>query len=104
LSSLHRAAGSGTLTFQGRTYRLSVGGPATASPSAARRPARPGQQHRARVGHRGRLWRGLRRRHGDPRPQAIVLTNQKGAILELAGTQTGLILNLDLSGMALTLR
>jgi len=36
--------------------------------------------------------------------QAIVLTNQKGAILELSGTQTGLIVNLDLSGLALTLK
>jgi hypothetical protein len=35
--------------------------------------------------------------------QAIVLTNQKGAILELSGSQTGLIVNLDLSGLALTL-
>src|SRR5215210_7100375 len=36
--------------------------------------------------------------------QAIVLTNQKGAILELSGTQTGLIVNLDLSGLALTIQ
>ena len=36
--------------------------------------------------------------------QAVVLTNQKGAILELTGRQTGLIVNLDLSGMALTLK
>ncbi len=33
-------------------------------------------------------------------PQAIMLTNQ-GAILELSGRQTGLIVNLDLSGLAL---
>jgi hypothetical protein len=37
-------------------------------------------------------------------PQAIVLANQKGAVLELAGNQTGLMVNLDLSGMALSLR
>jgi hypothetical protein len=36
-------------------------------------------------------------------PQAIILTNQKGAVLELSGTQTGLMLNLDLSGMGLSL-
>ena len=36
--------------------------------------------------------------------QAIVLTNQKGAILELSGNQTGLMVNLDLSGLALTLQ
>ena len=37
-------------------------------------------------------------------PQAIVLTNQKGALLELSGRQTGLMVNLDLSGMALSLK
>ena len=37
-------------------------------------------------------------------PQAIVLTNQKGAVLQLSGTQTGLMVNLDVSGMALTLQ
>ena len=35
---------------------------------------------------------------------ALVLTNQKGAILELSGRQTGLIVNLDLSGLALTVK
>jgi hypothetical protein len=34
----------------------------------------------------------------------LVLTNQKGAVLHLSGRQTGLIVSLDLSGMALTLR
>ena len=33
-----------------------------------------------------------------------MLTNQKGAILELSGTQTGLMVNLDVSGIALTLK
>ena len=37
-------------------------------------------------------------------PQAIALTNQRGAVLQLSGTQTGLMTNLDLSGMALTPR
>jgi hypothetical protein len=32
-----------------------------------------------------------------------VLTNQKGVVLEVAGAQTGLIVNLDLSGMAVSL-
>lgn len=35
--------------------------------------------------------------------RAIVLTNQKGAILELSGRQVGLIANLDLSGLAISL-
>ena len=36
--------------------------------------------------------------------RAIVLTNQKGAVLELSGRQSGLMLNVDLSGLALTLK
>ena len=36
--------------------------------------------------------------------QAIVLTNQKGAVLELSGYQTGLMANADLSGLAISLR
>jgi hypothetical protein len=35
---------------------------------------------------------------------AIVLTNQKGAVLELSGQQVGLIANADLSGLAITLK
>jgi hypothetical protein len=34
----------------------------------------------------------------------IVLTNEKGAVLEMSGRQTGLMVNADLSGMAITLR
>jgi hypothetical protein len=34
--------------------------------------------------------------------QAVIHTNHHGAILELSGTQTGLIVNFDLSGLALT--
>ena len=33
-----------------------------------------------------------------------MLTNQKGAVLQVSGRQTGLMVNLDLSGMALSLR
>ena len=32
-----------------------------------------------------------------------MLVNQKGAVLELSGVQTGLMVNLDLSGMGLSL-
>ena len=35
--------------------------------------------------------------------RAIVLTNQKGAVLELSGNQVGLLANADLSGLAITL-
>jgi hypothetical protein len=36
--------------------------------------------------------------------RAIVLTNQKGAVLELAGHQYGLMANADLSGLAITMK
>jgi len=36
--------------------------------------------------------------------RAIVLTNQKGAVLELTGWQVGLLANVDLSGLAITLK
>jgi hypothetical protein len=36
--------------------------------------------------------------------RAIVLTNQKGAVLELSGRQVGLLANIDLSGLAITLK
>jgi hypothetical protein len=36
--------------------------------------------------------------------RAIVLSNQKGAVLELAGHQVGLMANVDLSGLAITLK
>ena len=36
--------------------------------------------------------------------RAIVLTNQKGAVLELSGVQTGLMANADLSGLAITMK
>ena len=36
--------------------------------------------------------------------RAIVLTNQKGAVLELSGRQVGLMANADLSGLAITLK
>jgi hypothetical protein len=35
--------------------------------------------------------------------RAIVLINQKGAVLELSGRQVGLLANVDLSGLAIAL-
>ena len=39
-----------------------------------------------------------------PLPTLRLLTNQKGAVLELSGHQVGLMANVDLSGLAITLR
>jgi hypothetical protein len=100
------AVGRGTLTFQGRTYRLSVGGltygftfggSQTFLHGRVSNIVRPSDIE----GVYGAAGAGATVIRG---PQAIVLTNQKGAILELSGNQTGLMVNLDLSGLALTLR
>jgi hypothetical protein len=98
--------GNGTLTFQGRTYRLSIGGMSygftfggsqTNLRGTVRNISRASDIEGVygAAGAGGTVIRG---------PQAIVLTNQKGAVLELSGNQTGLMVNLDLSGMALTLK
>jgi len=36
--------------------------------------------------------------------RGILLTNQNGAVLELSGKQVGLMANVDLSGLAITLK
>jgi hypothetical protein len=99
------AVGSGTLTFRGRTYPLTIGGMSyglTFGGSQTYLRGRASNIFRPQdiegvygaAGAGGTIIRG---------PQAIILTNQKGAVLELSGTQTGLMLNLDLSGMGLSL-
>jgi len=98
--------GSGTLTFRGRTYRLSVGGLSYGLTFGGSQTYLQGRvrnifQPSDIEGVYGAAGAGAAVIKG---PQAVVLTNQKGAVLELAGGQTGLIVNLDLSGMALTLK
>ena len=100
------AVGSGTLTFRGRTYPLGIGGLSygfTFGGSQTNLSGRVTNINRPQdiegvfgaAGAGGTLIRG---------PQAIVLANQNGAVLELSGIQTGLMVNLDLSGLALSLR
>jgi hypothetical protein len=100
------AVGNGNLEFRGRMYRLSVGGLSYGFTFGGSQTLLRGRVHNinhpsdiegvyAAGGAGATIGRG---------PQAIVLTNQKGAILELTGNQMGLMVNLDLSGMALTLQ
>jgi lipid-binding SYLF domain-containing protein len=98
--------GSGTLTFRGRTYPLTVGGMSYGftfggSQTNLRGTVRNIFQPSDIEGVYGAAGAGATVIRG---PQAIVLTNQKGAVLQLSGNQTGLMVNLDVSGMALTLR
>jgi len=98
--------GNGTLTFHGRTYPISVGGLSYGFTFGGSQTFLQGRVHNIFrpsdiEGVYGAGSAGAAIIRG---PQAVILTNQKGAVLELTGGQTGLIVNLDLSGLALTLR
>jgi hypothetical protein len=103
---LGASGGSGILTFHGQHYALSIGGVDWGFVFGASRTSLYGRVSNisrpsdfagvyAAGGAGATIGRGVR---------AIVLTNQKGAILELSGTQTGLMVNADLSGLAISLR
>jgi hypothetical protein len=98
--------GKGVMNFRGQMYGLSVGGLSYGltfggSQTSLRGRVRNITRASDIEGVHGAGSAGAAIIKGA---QAIVLTNQKGAILELSGTQTGLIVNLDLSGLALTLK
>jgi lipid-binding SYLF domain-containing protein len=100
------SGGGGVLYFRGRSYALSTGGldyglvfggsktVLHGTVSNIYRPSDVAGVYAA-AGAGIAVGRGAR---------AIVLTNQKGAVLELSGQQVGLIANVDLSGLAITLR
>ena len=100
------SAGGGTLNFRGRNYALSVGGidyglvfggSKTSFRGRVSNINRPSDV----AGVYGAAGAGLAVGGGA---RAIVLTNQKGAVLELAGSQVGLMANADLSGLAITMK
>jgi hypothetical protein len=100
------AAGSGILNFRGRTYAISVGGLTYGFTFGGSQTSLHGRVSNIFdpsdiEGVYGAAGAGATIIRG---PQAIVLTNQKGALLELSGTQTGLMVNLDMSGLALSLK
>ena len=100
------SAGSGTLNFQGQSYRLGIGGLSYGFTFGAsetrfhgtvtniRRPSDVEGVY-AQAGAGAAAVRGA---------QAVVLTNQRGAVLTLTGAQSGLIVSVDLSGLALSLK
>jgi lipid-binding SYLF domain-containing protein len=100
------SGGSGTLKFRGRTYGLSTGGldyglvfggSKTVLRGRVKNINRPSDV----AGVYAAAGAGLAVGAGA---RAIVLTNQKGAVLELSGSQVGLLANLDLSGLAISLK
>jgi opacity protein-like surface antigen len=100
------SGGQGVLNFQGRRYALSTGGidyglvfggSKTVLRGRVSNIYRPSDV----AGVYGAAGAGLAVGSGS---RAIVLTNQKGAVLELSGQQMGLMANADLSGLAITLK
>jgi lipid-binding SYLF domain-containing protein len=100
------SAGSGVLTFHGKRYPLSVGGLSYGFTFGASETRFHGRVTNIRrpsdvEGVYGQAGAGAAVVRGA---QAVVLTNQSGAVLALSGAQKGLIVSLDLSGLALSLR
>ena len=100
------SAGSGVLHFQGRNYPLSVGGLSYGFTFGASETRFRGTVSNIRrpsdiAGVYGQAGAGAALVRGA---QAVVLTNQNGAVLALTGGQTGLIVSADLSGLALGLK
>ncbi len=99
------SGGSGSLYFHGRYYPLSTGGldyglvfggSKTVLYGRVRNIWSPSDVAGVYAAAGAGLAVGIGAR-------GIVLTNPKGAVLELSGRQVGLLANLDLSGLAITL-
>ncbi|MGB7036456.1 MAG: hypothetical protein WBD71_13130 [Xanthobacteraceae bacterium] len=100
------SAGSGTLFFHGRRYPLNIGGISYGFTFGASETRFRGTVSNIRgpedvagvyaAGNVGAaVGRGV---------QAIVLTNQHGAVLSLSGSSVGAIVSADLNGLAITVR
>jgi lipid-binding SYLF domain-containing protein len=100
------AGGYGTLTYHGKTYPLSIGGLSAGLVFGASSTRFVGIVHHINspsdvAGIYGAASAGAALAVGV---EGIVLTNEKGAVLQLTGRQIGLIANLDLNGMGIALR
>ena len=100
------SGGSGTLTFHGRKYPLSIGGISYGFTFGASETNFYGTVTNIRrpsdvAGVYGQAGAGAAVGRGA---QGVVLTNQNGAVLTLSGRQSGLIVSADLSGLAVSMR
>ncbi len=100
------SGGSGTLTFKGKRYPLSIGGISYGFTFGASETRFSGTVTNIRrpsdvAGVYGQAGAGAAVGRGA---QAVVLTNQNGAVLTLSGRQSGLIVSADLSGLALSMK
>ena len=100
------SGGSGTLNFHGRSYRLGIGGISygfTFGASETRFHGTVSNIHRpgdvSGVYAAGNVGAAVGRG-----AQAIVLTNQHGAVLTLTGSSVGAIVSADLNGLAVTVK
>jgi hypothetical protein len=100
------SGGSGTLTFQGKRYPVSIGGLSYGFTFGASQTAFRGTVSNIRrpsdvEGVYAAAGAGAAL--GPAGAQTIVLTNQNGAVLTLTGHQVGAIVSADLNGMAVSL-
>jgi len=100
------SAGKGVLTFHGQTYALSAGGLDYGLVFGGSQTTLQGRVRNIRqasdiAGVYGAAGAGIAFGGGV---RGIVLTNQNGALLELSGKQLGVMANVDLSGLAITLK
>ena len=100
------SGGSGTLRFHDKSYALSAGGLDYGLVFGGSKTVLRGRVSSINrpsdvAGIYGAAGAGLAIGTGA---RAIILTNQKGAVLELTGQQVGLLANVDLSGLAITLK
>ncbi|WP_296746059.1 hypothetical protein [Mesorhizobium sp.] len=100
------SGGEGTLTFHGRRYPISIGGISGGLAFGASKTYFQGTVRHIRrpsdvtgvygaAGGGGAIGKGA---------QVIVMTNDKGAQLELTGRQVGLQVNADLSGLSISVK
>lgn len=100
------SGGEGTFTFHGKTYPISIGGVSGGLAFGVSKTYFHGTVshiRRARdvtgvygaAGGGGTIGKGA---------QVILMTNDKGAQLELTGKQVGLQVNADLSGIAISMK
>jgi len=100
------SGGHGVLNFHGRRYALTTGGIDYGLVFGGSKTILRGRVSNINrpsdvAGVYGAAGAGLALGSGA---RAIVLTNQKGAVLELSGQQVGLMANADLSGLAITMK
>ena len=98
--------GKGVMTFHGQTYGLSAGGIDGGLVFGGSQTTLNGRVRNIRraqdiAGVYGAAGAGVAFGGGV---RGIVLSNANGAILELSGKQLGLMANIDLSGLAISLK